>query len=313
MKTITSCLLLLWSLSLWAQKVKIEDSKETHGHSIHQGIATTLELDKKEVGKAWEKYMKLYGKLENDKGYYKVSPALLTGLSNASLLSQVVASATGTKVWLCLQIDSTDVTPDKTAEYATAKKLLYEFGVTAYRDDINEQIAEAEKALEQSVQIHERKLKEGEGLEDKLVENQNDKLDFELRQKKNAEDFVRINTAINANLTDQKTALEHVSRIKTELDKPENASSQDLHKTLNEAIKIQQTKVKEGEKLAKELEKNKTTKLELEEKLLKNANEKKELEQKLVQNKADKEAAAQDAEKMRKAVEVVKAKLQTIE
>jgi hypothetical protein len=305
--------ILFLSQCMLAQKVKVEDGKETYGTNVHQGQFTTLELDKKEVTKAWDKYLKVYGKVESSKGVYKVSPANVPGSPNSILLSQINHTSTGTKVWLCMQVDSQDITIAKPNEYQTVRKILYEFGITAYRDDINEQIIEAEKALEIAVKVQEKKLNNGENLEDKLVENQNDKLDYEIRQKKNAEDFIRINNEVNTNLQEQRAALTQVEKIKAELDKQENQSSQDLHKTLNDAIKNQQQKVKEGERLAKDLEKNKSTKLELQDKLEKNALEKKLLEAELKQNKADQEAAAIDAEKMRRAVEVVKAKLQTIE
>lgn len=305
--------ILFLSQCMLAQKVKVEDGKETYGTNVHQGQFTTLELDKKEVTKAWDKYLKVYGKVESSKGAYKVSPANVPGNPNSILLSQINQTSTGTKVWLCMQVDSQDITIAKPNEYQTVRKMLYEFGITAYRDDINEQIVEAEKALEIAVKVQEKKLNNGENLEDKLVENKNDKLDYEIRQKKNAEDFIRINNEVNTNLQEQRAALTQVEKIKAELDKQENQSSQDLHKTLNDAIKNQQQKIKEGERLAKDLEKNKSTKLELQDKLKKNELEKKLLEAELKQNKADQEAAAIDAEKMRRAVEVVKAKLQTIE
>ena len=92
-------------------------------------------------------------------------------------------------------------------------------------------------------------------------------------------------------------------RMKTEEEK----------KALTEAIKIQQKKVNEGERLAKELAKNKQNWIDLDAKTKRNASDLVEYLRLQEQNKIDQAAAAVDVDKMKKAVEIVKDKMNKIE
>ncbi|HWZ23411.1 MAG TPA: hypothetical protein VNW06_12190, partial [Cytophagaceae bacterium] len=130
----------------------------------------------------------------------------------------------------------------------------------------------------------------------------------------NKEDYARLNREIDNNIAEQKVALQNSENIKIAQHAKEGQLQTDEEKkALTEAIKVQKEKVNDGEKLARDLAKNKQTRVDIEAKQKKNAEEIVELLKKKEQNHKDQSGAAVDVEKMKKALEVVKDKINKIE
>lgn len=92
-----------------------------------------------------------------------------------------------------------------------------------------------------------------------------------------------------------------------------NEQIEDAEKALEKSIKNQEKTVKEGEKLQSDLESNANEKQRLETALENNADEKVQLESDIQNNKDEQANAVKDVEDMKKAVEVVRSKLDRIE
>jgi hypothetical protein len=92
-----------------------------------------------------------------------------------------------------------------------------------------------------------------------------------------------------------------------------NEQISSAEKALSVTVSNQENKLREGNKLTKNLEKNSQEKIMLEEKLQENAVEKITLEQNIEQNKLDKIQVASEVEKLKKEVELVKSKLKDVE
>jgi hypothetical protein len=299
-----------------AQKIKIQESSETVEGINRQGMYVLLELDKKEVEKSWLRYLKQYGKTETSKGLIFVQSAEMKAISDypCRVLSMVEVAHTGARVWWAIDMGSKFVTKESEAQYAGAEKMLYEFAVNAYKEDVNRQIIDAEGALEAATKIHEKEVTEGINLQDKTEANQTQKAELENKLKINQEDYTRLNREIDNNFAEQKTALLNVENIKASQHAANGQPQTDEEKkALTEAIKSQQKKVSEGERLAKEIARNKQTRTDLEAKQKKNAAELVELTKQQEQNKIDQQAASVDVDKMKKALEIVKDKMNHIE
>lgn len=299
-----------------AQKIKIQESSEIVEGLSRTGMFVLLELDKKEVEKAWIKYLKQYGKPETGKGLVLVQAADMKAISSypSRVISMVEVAHTGSRVWWAIDMGSKFVTKESEAEYKGAEKMLYEFALNAYRDDVNRQIIDAEGALESATKIHEKEVNEGITLQEKIDNNKVQKQDQENKLQINKEDYARLNREIDNNFADQKNALLNVETIKAAQHAAEGQpQTEEEKKALTEAIKAQQKKVSEGERLAKEIAKNKQTRADLETKQKKNAADLIEFLRLQEQNKKDQAAAAVDVEKMKKALEIVKDKMNKIE
>lgn len=299
-----------------AQKIKIQESSETVEGINRQGMYVLLELDKKEVEKSWLKYLKQYGKTETSKGLITVQSADMKAISDypCRVISMVEVAHTGARVWWAIDMGSKFVTKESEAQYAGAEKMLYEFAVNAYKEDVNRQIIDAEGALESATKIHEKEVTEGINLQDKIEANQTQKTELENKLKINQEDYTRLNREIDNNFAEQKTALLNVENIKASQHAANGQPQTDEEKkALTEAIKSQQKKVSEGEKLAREIARNKQARTDFEAKQKKNAAELVELTKQQEQNKTDQQAASVDVDKMKKALEIVKDKMNHIE
>src|SRR5690554_6758909 len=150
-----------------AQKISVTESSETIEKISRTGMYTMIELDDKTIRKAWEKQLKTYGKVESSKDVYTIHVAQLSSVSNkpCRIISKLTSTPKGTKVWWAIDLgDSYVNSSTNNSAYNSAKKILHDFATQAYRDDINEQIKAAEKALASSVKNQEKEIKEGEDL-----------------------------------------------------------------------------------------------------------------------------------------------------
>ncbi len=307
---------LLLSTVAGAQKIKIQESSEPVESIIRQGMFVLLELDKKEVEKSWLKYLKQYGKTESSKGIIIVQAAEMKALSDypCRVISMVEVAHTGSRVWWAIDLGAKFVTKESEAQYKGAERMLYEFAVNAYKEDVNRQIEDAESALEAATKIQEKEVSEGINLQEKIESNKAQKTELETKLQVTKEEYARLNREIDNNFADQKNALVNVETIKSAQHAADGQpQTTEEKKALTDAIKAQQKKVSEGEKLAKDIAKNKQYRTDLEAKQVKNASDLVEFLRLQEQNKKDQSAAAADVEKMKKALEVVKDKMNKIE
>ncbi|MFN6944179.1 MAG: hypothetical protein ACK4ND_04465 [Cytophagaceae bacterium] len=91
-----------------------------------------------------------------------------------------------------------------------------------------------------------------------------------------------------------------------------NEQVKDAEKAHANSVKSYEKEVKNGEKLVSDVEKNRKEKAKLEKALEDNAKEHDQLLKDIEGNKKDQKTASEEAEKMKKAVDVVKAKLNAI-
>jgi hypothetical protein len=221
MKNITTFLLLLLTLNLsFAQKAKVVESTEAIDKISRSGLSTIIELDKKNVDKAWEKQLKNYGKVESSKGVYTIAVANIPGVSSACVITSIVkSSGKGTSVWWSIDMGKQHVSSQgNPSSYKAAEKILYDFATTCYKDDISEQIKEAEKAVANSVKVQEKEVKEGETLVRDVERNKQEKINLEQKIKENGEQLVKLQSDIEQNKKDQTAAAQDVEKMKKALD-----------------------------------------------------------------------------------------------
>lgn len=214
--------LLFLSVSLvFAQKVKVNESSEMIDKISRTGQHVIIDLDQKTVAKAWEKQLKSYGKVESSKGVFTVAVANVSGVSSnpCKIISMVQSSGKGTKVWWAIDLGSSFVTSNgSNSAYKGAEKILKEFALSCYRDDINDQIKEAEKALASSVKNQEKEVKNGEQLAKNVEKNKKEKADLGQKLKDNASDLEQLKKDIEKNKKDQESAAQEVEKMKKAVD-----------------------------------------------------------------------------------------------
>lgn len=222
MKKLTVFIIILFAIKLsFGQKVTVNESTELIEKISRSGLSTVIQLDQKRIQKAWEKQLKTYGKMDYSKGIYTIPVATIPSISSKPCVVTSIVKSTGkgTQVWWAIDMGSEHVTSSSnSAAYRAAEKVLYEFAIQCYRDDVNDQIEEAEKALQNSVKAQEKQVKEGEGLARDVEKNKQEKINLEQKIKQNGEDLVQLQKEIEQNKKDQAAATADVEKMKKALE-----------------------------------------------------------------------------------------------
>lgn len=209
--------LLLFNIACFAQKILIQEGSEVIDNIQRTGLYTVIKLDNKTVEKAWEKKLKNYGKVQSSKGVLSITGAEIPGVTSkpGKVYSKVLKTKDGTKVWWAIDLGSSFVsTSEGGGSYRAASQILTDFAAECYRDDINKEIADAEKALAKTIKDHEKNVKEGENLVSSVEKNKQEKINLENKLKENAEDLKRLEKAIQQNKSDQSKSQNDVTKMK---------------------------------------------------------------------------------------------------
>jgi len=208
----------LFSLSSFAQKITVQEGSELINSVNRTGLYTIVNLDDKTVEKAWAKRLKDFGKPSSSKGAYTIPAAEVPGVTAKPgvVYSKVIKDKKGgVKIWWAIDLGSSFVSSDNNAsQYRGASQILTDFAAACYRDDINEQIEEAEKALSKTVKDYEKEVKEGESLVRDVEHNKQEKASLEQRLADNATELTTLQNNIQQNKTDQQKAQQDVEKMK---------------------------------------------------------------------------------------------------
>jgi len=221
--------LLLFSITCFAQKILIQEGSEVVDNIQRTGLYTIIKLDNKTVEKAWEKKLKNYGKVQSSKGVLSITGAEIPGVTSkpGQVYSKVLKTKDGAKVWWAIDLGSSFVsTSEGGSSYRAASQILTDFAAECYRDDINKEIADAEKALSKTIKDHEKNIKEGENLVSSVEKNKQEKINLENKLKENAEDLKRLEKEIQQNKSDQERSRNDVSKMKEAVEVVKNKLNQ---------------------------------------------------------------------------------------
>lgn len=209
-------LLLLSSQILFAQKIKVLEENNPVENKYAQGFMVVIDLDIANTKKAWQKQLKTYGKLIKDNNNITINGANVPSLptAGANVYSVMTESQNGLKIWLCIITPDKLTSTDKIASESKAKNILHDFAATCYRDNINDQIKDAERALILANKNQEKELKNNERIKNKILDNATDKIELEKKLKMNGEDLIQFNKNLEQNKLDQVKAAEEVERMK---------------------------------------------------------------------------------------------------
>lgn len=199
-----------------AQKVSVQTAETEIEGLKRSGLSTTIELERKQVEKAWNKYLKsVCKKVESSKGSYIAKGANIPEIApgNINVFSKVDADTRGTTIFYAIDL-GTEYIAQGTPAYEAARKILHEFTVQQYRDDLNEQIKEADEVVDDAVRTHEKKMAQGENLQKQIERNAQEKIKLQKELEENAENAEKLKKSIEQNKIDQATALEEIKKVR---------------------------------------------------------------------------------------------------
>ncbi len=204
-KFFVSALFTVFSISAYCQTVTVLKEKEkVKGESI-EVYALTLDGKKDEISSAWNKFLKEIGKLKQSTDPMTVSEPVISGTtysSNVFYADFKKNNEASSTVWA-------GINPAEWNEAEIGRvnreldKLVYQFGVTFYRNKVQVQIDETQEALDAVEKQKSRTLNQNKDLTLKLSNNDQEKIQLEKSLENNKLENAALKIKLENNLKAQ--------------------------------------------------------------------------------------------------------------
>jgi hypothetical protein len=192
---------ILLSITTFAQSIKVtKENIQLKGESA-EGFEIQLDGTFNEVESQFLKYLKPMGKAKKGDDSYSISLPLINGKNYTSPLHIVVRDKGKGTAWLGIRPTEWPSNTDQVK--ADLEKIVYDFGVNFYRDRVQVQIDESNRALQAVERQQQRLLNQNKDLGTKLENNKTQKIQLEKSLENNKLEFEALNVKIAQNKKDQ--------------------------------------------------------------------------------------------------------------
>ncbi len=180
MKKLLMVTLLFLPLMSLAQKVSVTKKGEKIKSETAEGFRVELEGKKEDVQAEWNRFMKELGRIKSGSSYsYVENPALGGTVYTSGIVYGIVdGNDEKTTVWAGIKAAEWTVNDIGIVE-KNLEKFLYQFGVKYYRDKIQQQIDEGQRALDAVTRQTQRLTTQQKELSIKLTNNEQERLQLE--------------------------------------------------------------------------------------------------------------------------------------
>lgn len=179
-------LCLLFSVAAFGQKVTTEKQRQKISGGEGEGYAATLEGKKELVAASWGKFLKEFGKPKQGTAFTSINEPALGGTvySQGVIYADIKDKGESTEVWLGIKADEWVVNDIDIVKKELEKK-VYQFGIKYYKDKIQAQIDEAQRAFDATTRQSQRLVNQNKDLTIQLGNNEQEKVKLEERLEAN--------------------------------------------------------------------------------------------------------------------------------
>ena len=171
-------LFILSVLTMSAQTVKVKKENTRITGDSAEGYEVELEGTVNEVHSAFAKFLKLYGKVKQSEGILTINEPAINGSSYTfSIYATVKETGKNATAWIGSKFSGQDA--DASNINAALEKLIADFGVKYYRDKIQVQIDETNRAYQAVEKQKQRLVNENKTLLTKVEDNKREKIQLE--------------------------------------------------------------------------------------------------------------------------------------
>ena len=209
------CLSAVMSPAL-AQKVTTEKKSQKVNGDESEGFATLLEGKQEDIDVSWNKFLKEFGKPKSGSGTFMVinEPALGgTVYPKGIIYADIKDKGENTEVWLGIKEEDW-VVNDMGIVRRDLEKEVYRFGIIYYKDKIQEQIDEAQRAHDATTRQSQRLVNQNKDLNIQLGNNEQEKIKLEERLQSNALEHAVLLQKIENNKLAQDSVMSATEQIK---------------------------------------------------------------------------------------------------
>lgn len=163
-----------------SQTVTVNKQNEKVKNETIEVFVTSLEGEKDDIQSAWVRFLKDMGKLRQSGHPMTVAEPVINGtpFSKGIVYADNKEGDKSTTVWMGINPAEWD---DKDIKYANRElqKMLYQFGVKFYRDQVQKQIDETQQALDAVEKQQQRMINQNKDLTIKLSNSDQEKIQLE--------------------------------------------------------------------------------------------------------------------------------------
>lgn len=206
---------LLISIAALGQKVTTERQSQKVNGEESDGFSTALEGKKEEVIISWNKFLKDFGKLKQGNRFISISEPALGGTvyKTGVLYADIKGKGESVEVWLGIkegewQVNDIDIVKKD------LEKEVYQFGIKYYKDKIQAQIDEAQRAFDATTRQSQRLVNQNKDLNIQLGNNEQEKVKLEERLQANALEHAVLLQKLENNKLAQDSVVQASEQIK---------------------------------------------------------------------------------------------------
>lgn len=204
----------LFCFEAFGQKPSYTSDEETVAGRTLKGQSTFINLDKKSIDRIWLKKLKELGKPEAIQGDYQIKIAVVPFSSTSlQIYSKLTSTNGGTRIFWSLD-NGEQAFDEKSSYWTSAGQFLVAFGIDCYRQDLNNQIAEADKSVESAVKLHDARQKNREVLLRDIERNRTEKLRLEKQLVENAQQLLKFKADSSQNKAEIDGSLAEIDRLR---------------------------------------------------------------------------------------------------
>jgi hypothetical protein len=163
-----------------SQTVTVNKQNEKVKNETLEVFVTSLDGSKNDIQSAWVRFLKDMGKLKQSGNPMTVTEPTINGtpFSKGIVYADMNEGDKSSTVWMGINPAEWD---DKDIKYANRElqKMLYQFGVKFYRDQVQKQIDETQQALDAVEKQQQRMLNQNKDLSIKLSNSDQEKIQLE--------------------------------------------------------------------------------------------------------------------------------------
>jgi hypothetical protein len=172
-------LLLFSTLSMSAQTVKVKKENSTVKGEAAEGYAVELEGTLSEVNSSFVKFLKIYGKPKQSEGILTLTESVINSRTYTTpVFALVKENGKTATAWIGIKTSAWPA-DDAVTVSKELEKMLYDFGVKFYRDKIQVQIDETNRAYQAVEKQKQRLVNENKTLLTNIEDNKREKIQLE--------------------------------------------------------------------------------------------------------------------------------------
>jgi hypothetical protein len=208
-------LCLLFSVAAFGQKVTTEKQGQKTNGGESEGFATTLEGKKEQVAISWNKFLKEFGKPKQAGVFTSINEPALGGTvySKGIIYADIKEKGEATQVWLGINADEWAVNDIEMVKKELEKE-VYRFGIKYYKDKIQAQIDEAQRAFDATNKQSQRLVNQNKDLTIQLGNNEQEKVKLEERLEANTLEHAVLLQKLENNKLAQDSVIQAGEQIK---------------------------------------------------------------------------------------------------